>query len=193
MKRRHAPLLALTLAGAVLASPSFAQTGQPLSFVQPLSSQSIQAVQEKLHQAGAYNGKIDGMWGPDSATALQQFQQSHQLQVTGQMNQATAATLGLEPGTLLAETTPGQSVAAPPPLPPAPLPSDRLSASSIRSVQTRLRALNFYGGAVDGIWGQSTQTAIERFQQGRGLQANGQLNPATISALGLSPNALSYR
>ncbi len=192
MKRRHAPLLALALAGAgaFLASPSVAQTGQPLSFVQPLSSQSIQAVQEKLHQAGAYNGKIDGVWGPDSATALQQFQQSHQLQVTGQMNQATAATLGLEPGILLAETTPGQPAAAPPPAPP---PSDRLSASSIRAVQTRLRALNFYSGSVDGIWGQSTQTAIERFQQGRGLQANGQLNPATISALGLTPNALSYR
>ena len=38
--------------------------------------------------------------------------------------------------------------------------------------------------------GGATQQAIERFQQGRGLQANGQLNPATIAALGLDPNML---
>jgi murein L,D-transpeptidase YcbB/YkuD len=35
------------------------------------------------------------------------------------------------------------------------------------------------------------QSAIERFQQGRGLQATGQLKPVTISAMGLDPNNLS--
>ena len=35
-----------------------------------------------------------------------------------------------------------------------------------------------------------TQAAIERFQQGRGLQATGQINPATAQALGLDPNNL---
>jgi peptidoglycan hydrolase-like protein with peptidoglycan-binding domain len=44
---------------------------------------------------------------------------------------------------------------------------------------------------VDGVWGQSTQSAIERFQQGRGLQPNGQLNPATLGAMGLSPDSLT--
>ncbi len=60
-------------------------------------------------------------------------------------------------------------------------------------MQSRLLALNFYSGAVDGIWGASTQSAIERFQQGRGLQPNGQLNPATVTALGLSADAISFR
>jgi peptidoglycan hydrolase-like protein with peptidoglycan-binding domain len=58
----------------------------------------------------------------------------------------------------------------------------------IRNVQQRLRALNFYRGQTDGVWGASTQAAIERFQQGRGLQATGQVNPATLQALGLDPN-----
>jgi peptidoglycan hydrolase-like protein with peptidoglycan-binding domain len=60
----------------------------------------------------------------------------------------------------------------------------------VRAVQSRLRALNFYRGEEDGIWGGSTQAALERFQQGQGLQASGQLNPATITALGLDPNLL---
>jgi len=130
---------------------------------------------------------VDGIWGPDSAAALQRFQQNRQLQVTGQLNQATVATLGLDPRALLdAAPIPQGAVTA--------LPSEStLMPGAIRAVQTRLRALNFYNGRVDGIWGQDTQTAIARFQQGRGLQPSGQLNPATISAMGLAPEALAYR
>jgi peptidoglycan hydrolase-like protein with peptidoglycan-binding domain len=179
------PTVALAFAAVALAPASHAQNAPPLSYVQPLSQQSVQAVQEKLRQAGAYTGNVDGIWGADSEAALQHFQQTHQLQVTGQMNQATAATLGIDPGTLLATAQPAPT--APPPA------GATLRPQSIRAIQERLRALNFYNGTVDGIWGQSTQSAIERFQQGRGLQPNGQLNPATISALGLSPDALSYR
>jgi peptidoglycan hydrolase-like protein with peptidoglycan-binding domain len=40
--------------------------------------------------------------------------------------------------------------------------------------------------------GQTTQTAIGQFQQHRGLQATGQLNPATIAAMGRSPDSLTY-
>ena len=105
--------------------------------------------------------------------------------MTGQLNQATAATLGLDPNTLVAS-----SVAAPAPPPP---PADHLLPASVRAVQSRLRTLGFYGGAVDGVWGDGTAVAIERFQRGRGLQPDGQLGPATVTALGLAPEVLAYR
>ena len=60
----------------------------------------------------------------------------------------------------------------------------------MRNVQSRLRTLGFYRGQVDGTWGAGTQAAIERFQQGRGLQPTGQINPATPQAMGLDPNNL---
>jgi peptidoglycan hydrolase-like protein with peptidoglycan-binding domain len=41
------------------------------------------------------------------------------------------------------------------------------------------------------VWGPGTQAAIERFQQGRGLQATGQPTPATAAAMGLDPNNLA--
>jgi peptidoglycan hydrolase-like protein with peptidoglycan-binding domain len=132
-----------------------------------------------------YNGAVDGVWGPDSFAALQQFQSTHQLQVTGQLNQATATALGLDPALLLGT----QQALLPQPVPAA----DTLRPSSVRLVQERLRTLGFYTGGVDGVWGQSSANAISQFQQNRGLQPNGQLTPATATAMGLPPDSLAYR
>ncbi len=180
-----ATLASGALLAASLTAPAIGQTVSPLAYVQPVPPAAVQAVQEHLRGAGAYNGAADGVWGPDSVAALQRYQASHQLQVTGQLNQATAATLGLDPAILLGN----QQAALPPPVPPA----ENLRPSSVRAIQTHLRGLGFYTGSVDGVWGQSTQNAIERLQQGRGLQPNGQLNPATLGVMGLSPESMAYR
>jgi peptidoglycan hydrolase-like protein with peptidoglycan-binding domain len=177
-------LMGAFLASSMLVPVSRAQTTPSLTYVQPLAPQATQTVQERLRQLGAYRGRVDGIWGADSQTALEHFQQSHGLQVTGQMNQATAKTLGLQPGDLVAAGQPAQQVA------PTTTQTASLSPDAIRAVQQKLRQMRFYSGAVDGVWGAETQTAIQHFQQGRGLQPTGQLNPATITALGLDPNSL---
>jgi peptidoglycan hydrolase-like protein with peptidoglycan-binding domain len=179
----------MVICGALLARTftvgAVGQTIPPLAYVQPVSPAVVQAVQERLRSAGAYKGAVDSVWGPDSATALQQFQSSHQLQVTGQLNQATAQSLGIDLGSLL-ET---QQAANPPPMPPA----ENLRPSSVRTIQSRLHNLGFYSGPVDGVWGQSTQTAVQQFQQGRGLPPSGQFSPATLAAMGVSSESLAYR
>jgi peptidoglycan hydrolase-like protein with peptidoglycan-binding domain len=176
------PVVAIILSVASLVPPTWAQPS-PLTYAQPLSQAGVMAVQQRLKQNGAYGGPTDGVWGPESAAALEQFQRAHGLQVTGQLNQATVATLGLNPADLLA--------AAPAGLPTASVaPTEPLSRDAIRAVQGRLRQLGFYSGRIDGIWGPSMQASLQRFQQGRGLQATGQLNPATVTALGLDPNNL---
>ena len=184
---RYPAILAGSLGLAALAVlPAAAQqTAPPLAYVQPLPGPAVQTVQDRLRQVGAYTGRIDGIWGADSQSALERFQQTNQLQVTGQLNQATAATLGLDPNTLVAS-----SVAVPAPPPP---PADHLLPASVRAVQARLRTLGFYGGASDGVWGTGTAVAIERFQRARGLQPDGQLGPATVTALGLAPDVMAYR
>jgi len=179
---RYSVILGSVIALAAL--PAAAQTNPPpLAYIEPLPPAAVQNVQTKLQQAGVYTGRIDGIWGADSEAALERFQQQHQLQVTGQLNQATAATLGLDPNTLLAAVTP----------PPAPPPADHLLPASVRAVQARLGALGFYSGAVDGVWGEGTQVAIESFQRARGLQPDGELGPATVTAMGLAPDVLAYR
>jgi len=178
---RKSAMLAAALFGAVLV-PGAGRAESQLVYVQPVPQQSVQAIQQRLRQDGAYSGAVDGVWGPDSRTALERYQQSHQLQVTGQVNQATLATMGLDPGTFLAPQATAES-------PPA----TQLRPASVQAIQSHLRSMGFYNGPVDGVWGAATQAAIERFQQGRGLQPNGQLNPATISAMGLAPDSLAYR
>lgn len=176
--------LAAWALAASAAAPAAAQT-PALVYTQPLTPQAVQLVQQRLQQQGLYSGKIDGIWGSDSQSALERFQQTRGLQVTGALNQATAATLGLPVEQLLAAVQP-----VAPPVVAQPVAGNVLSRASVETVQNRLRGLNFYTGPVDGIWGAETQQAIERLQQGRGLQVNGQLNPATIAALGLDPNVL---
>lgn len=184
------PRIALT--AALLTGIGFAAQAQPmppeLTYVQPLSRSAVEAVQQRLHQAGDYNGGTDGVWGPDSVVALQRFQHTHGLQVTGQLNQATVATLGLNADALLG--TPQMAANPAPAVAPS---TETMAPEPVRAVQTRLRQLGFYRGALDGVWGPETQTAIARFQQSRGLQPNSQLNPATVSALGFQPSMFAAR
>jgi peptidoglycan hydrolase-like protein with peptidoglycan-binding domain len=100
--------------------------------------------------------------------------------VTGSINLVTAQALNIGVPRLL----PMPEVA------PAAAPAAGLSPRAVRNVQSRLRALGFYRGAVDGLWGAGTQQALERFQRGRGIEATGQINPVTAQALGLNPGNL---
>ena len=176
-------IVAVVLSAAMLVPHASAQPST-LTYAQPVSQAGVMAVQQRLKQSGVYGGPTDGVWGPESAAALEQFQRANGLQVTGQLNQATVATLGLNPADLLAVAPPGVPTAS-------ASSAEPLSQDAIRSVQSRLRQLGFYSGRIDGIWGPSMQTSLQRFQQGRGLQATGQLNPTTVTALGLDPNNLA--
>ena len=62
-----------------------------------------------------------------------------------------------------------------------------VSADTILKVQQRLRELGFYvRDNIDGRWGPRTQTAVGNFQRSQGINPSGQLDPQTLSALGLS-------
>ena len=186
MQLRTLPIIAL-LAGVGLAAQA-QQLPPQLTYVQPLSRSAVQTVQDRLRQAGDYTGRVDGVWGPDSVVALQRYQQTHGLQVTGQLNQATAATMGLSVDALLG--TPAPAAEAAPPVAPAPV---AVGQDQVRAVQGRLREMGFYRGPLDGVWGPGTQESIARFQQSRGLEANSQLNPATLGALGFQAGVVPAR
>jgi len=184
---RKLPLMGACLLAAMMASTAAlsqtAQTPLMLTFTQPVTPKAVQLVQERLRQDGSYTGAVDGIWGADSQAALEHFQQTHSLQVTGELNQATVATLGIPVEQLAGTSWPAIPVTT-------VFLGNSLSSSSIQVIQARLKDLNYYRGPSDGLWGADTQKAIERFQEGRGLQPNGQLNPMTVSALGLDPKLL---
>ncbi|MBN8930093.1 MAG: hypothetical protein BGO51_07220 [Rhodospirillales bacterium 69-11] len=57
----------------------------------------------------------------------------------------------------------------------------------VRQVQERLKNDGYYKtGAVDGVWGSGTMTAVQNFQRDHNLTASGQLDVPTLRALNVA-------
>jgi peptidoglycan hydrolase-like protein with peptidoglycan-binding domain len=61
-----------------------------------VSPEMIKAVQQKMQHDGEYHGNIDGVWGPDTQTAVRDYQRAHNLNVTGQLDQQTLQAMDLQ-------------------------------------------------------------------------------------------------
>lgn len=64
--------------------------------VQTLNSADVKLVQQALRQEGLFNGTADGVWGPRTASAVQQFQQQNQIGATGTLDAQTLNKLGVQ-------------------------------------------------------------------------------------------------
>jgi lysozyme len=53
----------------------------------------------------------------------------------------------------------------------------------VLSLQTKLQALGFYDGKLDGVYGVGTEAAVLAFQQAKSIAADGVAGPVTLSAL----------
>jgi peptidoglycan hydrolase-like protein with peptidoglycan-binding domain len=53
----------------------------------------------------------------------------------------------------------------------------------VSAIQTDFRAIGYYRGDIDGVYGSMTIEAVEQFQQDQGLPVTGLVDPATQTAL----------
>src|SRR6476619_4657398 len=60
---------------------------------------------------------------------------------------------------------------------------------TVRAAQTRLKADQYYSGAINGNYDSPTAAAVTRYQIRNGLQITGQLDAPTRHALGVSATA----
>ncbi len=58
--------------------------------------------------------------------------------------------------------------------------------SEVKEVQRRLKNKGFYKGAIDGVFGEGTRSAVIAFQKKNGLKADGVVGKATYKALGMT-------
>lgn len=59
------------------------------------------------------------------------------------------------------------------------------SGDAVVTIQTKLKRWGYYTGAVDGIYGSATVSAVKYFQRSNGLTADGVVGTATLKALGM--------
>lgn len=65
------------------------------------------------------------------------------------------------------------------------------SGQEVKNIQTRLKQWGYYNGAVDGVYGSKTVTAVKYFQRKNGITVDGIAGSATLAALGLPAGTTS--
>jgi len=72
------------------------RTGQAnYSQTEPMSHDTVMAVQRRLQQDGLYHGTVDGQWGPATQTSLSDFQRRNNMTANGELDQHTLNALNL--------------------------------------------------------------------------------------------------
>ena len=82
----------------------------------------------------------------------------------------------------------GPRVVVPVPVPSRPVvvaPGPGAPGARPVEVQRALARRGYYHGAIDGIVGPGTRSAIRSFQASHGLAVTGEINPPLVRALGL--------
>ncbi len=121
-------------------------------------------IQKALSEAGYYQGQVDGVYGPQTVSAIEAVQRAHSLPVTGTVDKATAAALESD----LQAKGGAQAQAA---------------VASTAAVQQTLRLAGFWDGPIDGRWTPELTDALKSFQTELGVTPTGAVDAATVAAL----------
>jgi peptidoglycan hydrolase-like protein with peptidoglycan-binding domain len=180
-------LCVATIAGLSLATTPVIVSASPAPLESPLANQTVVglrqgaqgaevvALQDALLAAGVtVPGGADGVFGPGTKSALTAYQSRGGLSTTGEVDEATAAALGL---TVAAAT-------------PAALGASVLTVGSqgdaVKELQRALMAFGvFVPGGADGVFGQATKTAVSNYQRWNDLPVTGEVDAATAAKLQL--------
>ena len=95
MKRRLAGALALLFA-LNIAIITLAQSAQAATYRMGSSGEQVRTIQTKLKNWGYYSGAVDGIYGAQTAKAVEYFQRKNGLTADGIVGPATLRALGME-------------------------------------------------------------------------------------------------
>ncbi|HSF97491.1 MAG TPA: peptidoglycan-binding domain-containing protein [Ornithinibacter sp.] len=121
-------------------------------------------LQQALADAGYYEGKVDGVYGPQTVAAVQALQKANGLPQTGTLDKATE-------NALRSELTAKGGAAA------------QQETASTAAVQQTLKLAGYWDGPVDGQWTEELTAALESLQEDLGVEVTGTVDAATITAL----------
>ena len=124
----------------------------------------IRGIQEELSAHGYEPGPADGLLGPETRTAIRKYQRDAGLAVDGVASKELLDHLKFAQPRITAKPDPE----------PDPL---------VLEVQTRLRALGYHRGELDGLMGATTREAIRAYRYDAGLPINGAIDGPLLASL----------
>ena len=184
-------------------------TAAPVPVSTPLTAQNVivmrsgtrglavTQLQNRLMELGYYTCTADGVYNNDEILAVKEFQKKNGLTADGIAGLATQQALYSAAAVPAYTAAPIAVAASPTPyviFTPAPVLQTLKTGSSgelVSALQTRLKTLGYYTGAVDGNYGFSTAQAVIRFQKANGLTADGVAGTKTLNKLYVSGSVVS--
>ncbi|HSK69750.1 MAG TPA: peptidoglycan-binding protein [Candidatus Limnocylindria bacterium] len=125
----------------------------------------VRLAQARLSQLGYYKDALDGKFGYSTFVAVKAFQAKNGLVADGAIGQLTVAKLYGD----VVTTASGATINS-----PFAIRVDYGDhGPAVDLIQLRLKALNYYGGAVDGKFGYGTVQAVRAFQKKNSLTVDG--------------------
>ncbi|SDO07195.1 peptidoglycan-binding protein [Alkalicoccus daliensis] len=142
----------------------------------------VEKLQIALGKSGFYKpGHTTGSYGDSTRSAVRDFQRARSLQVDGIAGPQTLTQLNKEINASSNTNTSEYSSAS-----LAGSTSILRSGSQggeVRSLQTKLKELNYFSGSVSGTYNTATQSAVRDFQRAAGIGVDGIAGPQTFRAL----------
>ena len=138
----------------------------------------VSDLQARLTELGYYTGAIDGRYASGTQTAVQEFQERNGLTADGIAGRQTQDMLysGSAQPKYVTVSASGDAKEY-------LLLKQGASGVEVRKLQGRLAELGYYAGGVDGIYGETTASAVKAFQRANGLSGDGQAGVQTQSKL----------
>lgn len=166
----------------------------------------VKKLQQALQILGYYDGKIDSDYGSGTQAAVKAYQKDKGLTADGYAGERTiksifgscnskSMTTQAKPGSSSSTTTTKTetkeqskskypTVSSVKEIGSAPATSRKGdSGTKVVKLQQALECLGYYDGAIDGDYGDGTYKAVKKFQQKRGMKADGVAGESTIRVL----------
>lgn len=163
----------------------------------------VKKLQMALKLLGYYDGRVDSDYGKGTTAAVKAYQKDNRLSADGIAGRATVqsifgscASTSMNSAVNAGQNNSGSSssssssstsygtVNSISEIGSAPSPTSKGSkGKNVVKLQQALEYLGYYNGKIDGDYGAGTVAAVKRFQQKRGLKADGIAGKGTIGVL----------
>ena len=153
--------------------------GESLSteYLISMAPEEVLQLEQRLEALGYLTAQPDQSYDADTRQALESFQQANGLTVTGQPDAPTTAKLYDE--TVISRQDYlkrfAQSYRD-----ATPLRSGDIN-NQVQTMQRLLQSYGYFSGSTDGVFGEATLRAVERFQMVNGLPVTGEADGMTLT------------